>query len=154
MRTGESRGRPDTKQLVKAGFTLGFQPQEGSGFPSVSGVKNSPAGQETREMSVRSLSQEHPLEEEKAPTPVFLPGESHGQRSLAGCSPKRYKQLDTAEQLSAPAPEQLPCMGVGVTSGTRGTESASRSRAGDALAPRVCGVARGMPSGCVSSAKL
>jgi len=21
------------------------------------------------------------------PTPVFLPGESHGQRSLAGCSP-------------------------------------------------------------------
>ena len=47
-----------------------------------------------------------------APTPVFLPGESHGQRSLAGCSPKRYKQLDTAEQLSAPAPEQLPCTGV------------------------------------------
>ena len=25
---------------------------------------------------------EGPLEEERAPTPVFLPGESHGQRSL------------------------------------------------------------------------
>jgi len=27
---------------------------------------------------------EDPLEEEMAPTPVFLPGESHRQRSLAG----------------------------------------------------------------------
>ena len=29
------------------------------------------------------------------PTPVFLPGESHGQRSLAGYSPWGYKELDT-----------------------------------------------------------
>ena len=28
-----------------------------------------------------------PLEKEMAPTPVFLPGESHGQKSLAGYSP-------------------------------------------------------------------
>ena len=28
------------------------------------------------------------------PTPVFLPGESRGQRSLAGCSPWSYKELD------------------------------------------------------------
>ena len=27
------------------------------------------------------------------PTPVFLPGESHGQRSLAGCSPRGCKEL-------------------------------------------------------------
>ena len=33
-----------------------------------------------------------------APTPVFLPGETHGQRRLAGCSPKGCKQLDMAEQ--------------------------------------------------------
>ena len=32
------------------------------------------------------------------PTPVFLPGEFHGQRSLAGCSPQGYKESDTAEQ--------------------------------------------------------
>ena len=25
------------------------------------------------------------------PTPVFLPGESHGQRSLVGCSPRGLK---------------------------------------------------------------
>jgi len=28
------------------------------------------------------------------PTPVFLPGESHGQRSLAGYSPCGLKELD------------------------------------------------------------
>ena len=31
------------------------------------------------------------------PTPVFLPGESHGQRRLAGYSPQGYKELDTTE---------------------------------------------------------
>jgi len=31
------------------------------------------------------------------PTPVFLPEESHGQRSLAGCSPWGHKELDTTE---------------------------------------------------------
>ena len=31
------------------------------------------------------------------PTPVFLPGESHGQRSLAGCSPWGCKELDMTE---------------------------------------------------------
>ena len=33
------------------------------------------------------------------PTPVFLPGEYHGQRSLAGYSPLGSKESDTAEQL-------------------------------------------------------
>ena len=31
------------------------------------------------------------------PTPVFLPEESHGQRSLAGYSPRGHKELDTTE---------------------------------------------------------
>ena len=34
------------------------------------------------------------------PTPVFLPGESHGQRSLAGYSPWGGKESDTTEQLT------------------------------------------------------
>ena len=34
------------------------------------------------------------------PTPVFLPGESHGQRSLAGYSLCGHKELDTTERLS------------------------------------------------------
>jgi len=33
------------------------------------------------------------------PTPVFLPREFHGQRSLAGCSPWHREELDTTEQL-------------------------------------------------------
>ena len=45
-------------------------------------VKNPPAMQETW---IQSLGVEDPLEEE--PIPVFLPGESRGQRSLAGYSP-------------------------------------------------------------------
>ena len=32
------------------------------------------------------------------PTPVFLPGESHGQRSLVGYSPWGCKESDTTEQ--------------------------------------------------------
>ena len=38
--------------------------------------------------------------EEQPPTPVFLPGEFHGQMSLAGPRPCGRKELDTAEQLS------------------------------------------------------
>ena len=34
------------------------------------------------------------------PAPVFLPGESHGQKSLAGYSPWGRKELDTTERLS------------------------------------------------------
>ena len=33
-------------------------------------------------------------------TPVFLPGKSHGQRSLAGYHPWSRKELDTTEQPS------------------------------------------------------
>ena len=33
-------------------------------------------------------------------TPVFLPGESHGQRSLVGYSPKGREESDTSERLS------------------------------------------------------
>ena len=31
------------------------------------------------------------------PTPVFLPGKSHGQRNLAGCSPWGHTESDTTE---------------------------------------------------------
>ena len=33
------------------------------------------------------------------PTPGFLPGESHGQRSLVGYSPQGHKESDTTERL-------------------------------------------------------
>ena len=36
------------------------------------------------------------------PTPVFLPGEFHGQRRMAGYSPWGHKESDTTERLSLP----------------------------------------------------
>ena len=41
-----------------------------------------------------------PWRREWLPTPVFLPEESHGQRSLAGYSPWSHKELDTTEWLT------------------------------------------------------
>ena len=54
------------------------------GLPGGSVIKNLPMMQETQ---VQSLGQEDPLEESMKDIPVFLPGESHGQRGLAGYSP-------------------------------------------------------------------
>ena len=48
-------------------------------------------------MEVQSLGWKDPLEEDRQPTPVFLPGESHGHRSLAGYSPWAHKELDMTE---------------------------------------------------------
>ena len=77
-------------------------------------VKNPPANKKTR---IQSLNQEDPLEKEMAthssilawevpwteesgeqqPTPVFLPGESLGQRTLVGYGPQGHKESDTTE---------------------------------------------------------
>ena len=40
------------------------------------------------------------LEKELAITPVLSPGESHGQRSLAGYSSWGHKESDTTERLT------------------------------------------------------
>ena len=53
-----------------------------------------------QETWVQSLGWEDPLEEEMATIPVFLPGESHGQRSLLGYSPWSHQESDTAELLT------------------------------------------------------
>ena len=55
---------------------------------------------EVQERRVPSLGREDPLEKEMQPTPVFLPGESHGQRRLVGYSPWSCKEWDTTEQLT------------------------------------------------------
>ena len=62
-------------------------------------VKNLLVMQEAQETQVRSLGLEDPLEEEIAATPVFLPGESQGQRSLVGYGPWGCKESDTTEHL-------------------------------------------------------
>ena len=44
----------------------------------------------------RDLGQEDPLEK-WSPTPVFLPGKFHGQKSLLGYSPWGRKESDTTK---------------------------------------------------------
>ena len=49
------------------------------------------------------------------PTPVFLPGESHGQRSLVGYSPWGHKELNMTEQrrmhkCTLPKPRNTFCL--------------------------------------------
>ena len=57
-------------------------------------VKNLPASQETQ---VWSLGQEDPCRRKWQLAPVFLPGKSHGQRSLVGNSPWGCKEWDMSE---------------------------------------------------------
>ena len=54
----------------------------------------------TQDTWVRSLGWDDPLEKGMAPTPVLLPGESHGQRSLAGYSPRGHKESDRTAGLT------------------------------------------------------
>ena len=73
-----------TNNIVKSLFdelTLSTLHTALVGFRGGSMVKNLPIKQETW---VWSLGGKDPLEKEMAPTPVFLPGESHGQRNLVG----------------------------------------------------------------------
>ena len=67
------------------------------GFSGGSVVKNPSAMKELQETWLPSLGREDPLEEGMATHSMFLPGESHGQRSLAGNSPWGHKELDTTE---------------------------------------------------------
>ena len=64
-------------------------------------VKNSPASAGDTRERVQSLGREGPLEKGLATLPVFLPGKSHGQRSLWGYIEWGRKELDMTEQLSA-----------------------------------------------------
>ena len=58
-------------------------------------LKRLPAIQETW---VPSLGREDPWRRKWQPTPIFLPGESHGWRSLVGYSPRGHKESDTTER--------------------------------------------------------
>ena len=54
-------------------------------------------------MGFQSLGQEEPREEEMVIHPLFLPGESSGQRSLVGYGPWGHKELDMTESLKVHA---------------------------------------------------
>ena len=91
-------------------LSMGFPRQEywsGLPFPSPEGLSNpgiKPGSPLSTELpSWRSLGSirfdswvgKIPWRRKWQPTPVFLPGKSHGQRSLVGYSPWGYKESDT-----------------------------------------------------------
>ena len=60
-------------------------------------VKDSPASAGDIRNAHSILGWEDPLEKEMAPTPVFLPGKSHGQRGLVGSVHAVPKESDKTE---------------------------------------------------------
>ena len=68
------------RPLLGGGLNDGFDPLDFNEASLVAQtVKNLPA---MRETWLQSLSREDPLEKEMTTTPLFMPGEFHGQRSL------------------------------------------------------------------------
>ena len=77
------------KYLLKRCYTLwAFQ------VPLV--VKNPPDIKDAGSVPVLARS---PWRRAWKPTPIFLTGESHGKRSLAGYSPQGHKESDTTERV-------------------------------------------------------
>ena len=63
-------------------------------------VKNSPANEgDARDEGLSPGLGRSPGGGKRQPTPVFLPGKVHGQRSLAGHSPRSRKESDTTEHI-------------------------------------------------------
>ena len=56
-------------------------------------VKNPPAKQETQTRRVDPWVGKIPWRRKWQPTPLFLPGKSHGQKSLEGYSPRGLKRV-------------------------------------------------------------
>ena len=67
------------------------------GFPNGSSGKESACQYRRHRLWVQSLGQKIPWRRKWQSTPEFLPGESHGPRSLMGYSLQGHKELDMAE---------------------------------------------------------
>ena len=67
------------------------------GFPGGTGGKESTCNAEDLRPGFYPWVEKIPWRRAWQPTPVFLPGESHGQRSLVGYSPWGRTELDMAE---------------------------------------------------------
>ena len=86
---------PDTVRCPLGARTAPFEKHcsTSTGFPGGASVDESAYKRHRFDPWVRKV----PWRRTWQPTPVFLPGEVHGQRSLAGCSPWGHKESDTTE---------------------------------------------------------
>ena len=67
-------------------------------FPGQSVVKNPPVN--AGEAGLIPGLGRFPRRRKWQPPPVFLPGESHGQRTLVGYGPQGHRELDTTERVN------------------------------------------------------
>ena len=98
--SGNLKSEPQTQALINLRQSreifLSIRPSSTlSGASQVALVIKTP--QETQETRIRSLVRKIPWRRAWQPTPVFLPGESHGQRSLVGCSLWGHKESGTTK---------------------------------------------------------
>ena len=82
-------------------YLLWPQLNEDLGLPRWLRIKESVGqGRTHRRLGFDPWEGKVPWRRKGQPTPVFLPGKFHGQRSLVGHSPWGYKESDTTEWLS------------------------------------------------------
>ena len=77
---------PSPGDLLDSGIKPGCPALQADSLPAE--LPGEPTGQESR---VQFLGREDPLEKGMATHSSILPGESHGQRSLAGYSPRGHR---------------------------------------------------------------
>ena len=68
---------------------------EEEGLPGGPDIRNPPANVETQRHGFDPWVRKIPWCRKWQPTPILLPGESHGQRSLVGYSAKSQTRLNT-----------------------------------------------------------
>ena len=94
--------------------TFTVTPNSQEGFPGGSVVKKPPANAGNRRCVFSPWLGKMPWRRKWQPTPVSVPGESHGQRSLAGYGPQGRKEPDRAEHKRTC--RQPGCIGWGCVS--------------------------------------
>ena len=98
--------------------------------------------QEAKEMQFDPWDRKIPWRRAWQPTPLFLPGKSHGQRNLVGYSPEGHKELDTTEVTEHTCTHICVCVYVCVRVCVYQFSSVSRSVASDSLQPHRLQLAR------------
>ena len=73
------------------------------GFPGGAIVKNQSANARDKRQGFNPRVEKSAWRRKCQPTPVFLPGESQGQRNLAGYTVHGVAESDTTERVSRPA---------------------------------------------------
>ena len=91
-------GRGHSGKVQKAFFQISPSPIMSRGLPRWHSSKASTC--QCRRLRFNPWVRKIPWGRKWQPTPVFLPGKLHGQRSLVGYSPWGHKELDTTKWLS------------------------------------------------------